>query len=630
MNTIPENLQPWAAELSLIHSACWPFLGQLLPQLDGTVFRQQVGIEDVRSHPNGFDGIEPKGHLSRLLATEWALLDAFPEEFYRRALMAESQYLKQAYEKQRRPQSFYVLLDRGPDQYGAPLLVQLTFLLVLARRARLQHQPLRVGFIQNPGQWLIATPSTLAQNIHPYVSHARVVPEMFTAWRSVIEETNSSADSEFIDFQALWIAVSYQEAAPFGQNLLIAADSRTEQAKSVLDLLFKPSQKQLKVELPDEETAIRLIRRPFEQRIARAKPEGRAKPSESKLFEGISLTHFKLHPTARSCFFYDGKTLAMLIIPKKVVTNTARLRYEEWRPKHRLVGVWKRRNKMLTVEADETTLYCIGFFQQQHPITIALSQLNQQLPNPFTLPQKVQVPPLAYIMRAEQATAIIIRDGNNQGIMLKLHQRSGESGFVFDRAIALGKIKYESFSEYAFYYSAGGHSLCEMKPTYEQPKVIECDRPVQGLLQSYGYVDGEYRGALPLMKEDNGEWSKTLTSSHDCRAEENPIGLYRGQLIVLGGAQGGVSGGISGNAQRGVQKSVQRSDRQIWLYQSAYQSKSNRREPIPLIKEDNPIENAVYQRSNSWIVYRTAGCFKIYDLELKAEIMNLEAPTHAL
>ena len=606
MSSIPNLIKPWATELSLISPSCWPLLGTLLPRLGNVLFRPADTADDRQQPPDGFDGVSNKGTLDRLLPTEWGLLDAYSDEFYRRLAMGESQYLKPGYQQQQRSHDFYVLLDRGPDQFGAPLLIQFALLLVLARRAREAKQKLHVGFIQTPGEWIVATPDSLQKEIHPYTSHARIVPDMITDWQQAIgpkESQDTGSQVTEIDLRSLWIAASpIQSTAitqrpnkgdPFGQLLIIDSDTTVSdhQPLPTLSVLFHPRQQRLHFHIPNDNQALRLLRNPF-------------KTQSSLVAAPRELNRFQLHPTARVCFFYADDVLLTTRLPKQTYANRKRLKSYKQTIKHSLVGVWHSKNQTGIVQVDEEALYCTGFFQQGK-ITVPLKTLS----NSFVNPQVNGAVPLAHTIKRNRKAVVIIKDGNSQGFALHFEKTDN---FVFKVAIALGPMHHEYLVEQSFFYTDGQKTLYEinLEDSFKRPREYSCEHYVFGLIQQYGKVDSRYTSVLPLMKNNNEDWVDTLRQEYTLDISDKPIGGNNTFMLV------------------------KRGDYEIrQLYRDRGNNAPTAYAPTAtdtcLIQEDEPIVHAAHQSRNQWIVYQTASRLKTYSLKDKAKIINMELSDYA-
>ncbi|MEU4391928.1 hypothetical protein [Kribbella sp. NPDC023855] len=161
---LPPGLQPWGEALAPLDPELAIALGPLVRQLDQLITRQDVG-SGTHGPLDGYDGITRHGSPARLLISEWALADAVPDEFLRRAANAELLYLEPAYQQDRQRAGVAVLIDCGPDQLGAGRLVQLAALIVLLRRATARGHELSIGILgDEPGAWQGGEPTAVLAN----------------------------------------------------------------------------------------------------------------------------------------------------------------------------------------------------------------------------------------------------------------------------------------------------------------------------------------------------------------------------------------------------------------------------------------------------------------------------------
>ncbi|MFN7147793.1 MAG: hypothetical protein ACK4YP_28745, partial [Myxococcota bacterium] len=87
----------------------------------------------------------------RLLLSEWAVADALPDEFDRRAVSGEHAFLRLDRRDPVKGVRTLVLFDAGPDNLGGPRVVQLAALVVLWRRALAARAELSWGVLQGGG-----------------------------------------------------------------------------------------------------------------------------------------------------------------------------------------------------------------------------------------------------------------------------------------------------------------------------------------------------------------------------------------------------------------------------------------------------------------------------------------------
>ncbi len=154
MTRLPRELAPWAPFLEAFPDeaagAIWPWL----PRLNTLLGPVQVDSERRSGETDGFDGLTRRGAYDRLVTTEWALLELLPDEFIRRAAMNEQLFLKPARKSPQEAKRSVMLFDAGPDQLGAPRLVHLALLMIMARRARTSRTSFSWGILQNPPEML--------------------------------------------------------------------------------------------------------------------------------------------------------------------------------------------------------------------------------------------------------------------------------------------------------------------------------------------------------------------------------------------------------------------------------------------------------------------------------------------
>ena len=149
MIALPPALAPWSRELSMLDRELALDLGAIvrrLASLIGTANPMRRGLGDV----DGFDGLAQRGPYDRLLHSEWLLADELPEEFARRAAMNEHVFFELARQHPVQHPLTVALFDTGPSQIGAPRLVHLAALIVLARRAASSQAGFRWGFTDSP------------------------------------------------------------------------------------------------------------------------------------------------------------------------------------------------------------------------------------------------------------------------------------------------------------------------------------------------------------------------------------------------------------------------------------------------------------------------------------------------
>lgn len=135
MKVLPRALSPWAEPLSTLPEHVASAISGWLGPIDSALGVPDRGRHDADGDPDGYDGVCRRGPYHRLLASEWLLASEVPDEFLRRAVMAEQPFLQLARRSTQARERCAVVLESGPRQLGAPRLAQLAVLVVLARRA---------------------------------------------------------------------------------------------------------------------------------------------------------------------------------------------------------------------------------------------------------------------------------------------------------------------------------------------------------------------------------------------------------------------------------------------------------------------------------------------------------------
>lgn len=152
MMPLPRALAPWAEVLHLFPPDIAQGLGGLIRQLAVVIAPLRAHPQQGQEEPDGYAGLHTRGTYPHLLPSEWLLAEALPEEFERRAAMGEHLF----YQPQRlAPQAARLstaLFDCGPAQLGAPRLVHLALLILLARRAQAAGATFIWGCLQDPGR----------------------------------------------------------------------------------------------------------------------------------------------------------------------------------------------------------------------------------------------------------------------------------------------------------------------------------------------------------------------------------------------------------------------------------------------------------------------------------------------
>lgn len=151
MTALPAALAPWAPWLGLFPADMAPAVGALLLRLDPLVGKLNTATLARGAEPEGLGNIGRRGHYEHLLLSQWAIADAEPDEFIRRAGSGELLFNGPEPAVHQRSLHSVALFDAGPAQLGAPRLAHLALFILLARRAQQAGAQFVWGTWQRPG-----------------------------------------------------------------------------------------------------------------------------------------------------------------------------------------------------------------------------------------------------------------------------------------------------------------------------------------------------------------------------------------------------------------------------------------------------------------------------------------------
>lgn len=150
MSALPAELKVWAEPLSILAPDLQGDVAQIVRRLDALIGPLRPKSDERGGEPNGFSGLTRRGPYDRLLLSEWAILDEVPDEFVRRAIAGEHGFFELSTRQPSGGLRVRVVFDAGPEQIGAPRLVHIAALVVLARRAALANAEFTWSVAQNP------------------------------------------------------------------------------------------------------------------------------------------------------------------------------------------------------------------------------------------------------------------------------------------------------------------------------------------------------------------------------------------------------------------------------------------------------------------------------------------------
>ncbi len=246
---LPRGLEPWGEALAALEPAVAVSLLPMVRALETLFGRRPAALADS-GEPDGYDGLATRGVPDRILMSEWLLADEAPMEFLRRAASGELLHLAQAYQRPKRVGRVVVLADNGPEQYGAPRLVQLAALIVLYRRARASGGELAVGLLgDEPGRWL-----------------AGDIGGVLHGWRAGRAPRQPGAGDVGRWYDALepddeaWVLTGPELAASLRQPRVAAVRTETWSPDGTATLRVVLGQESVELALPPADVAVRALR----------------------------------------------------------------------------------------------------------------------------------------------------------------------------------------------------------------------------------------------------------------------------------------------------------------------------------------------------------------------------------
>ncbi|MGA9526202.1 MAG: hypothetical protein WBV82_32380 [Myxococcaceae bacterium] len=262
MISLPSALSPWAHLLGLFPEDLARVLAPWVQRIAAAVGPIGSSGPAAGDAVDGYDGITRKGDYDRLLISEWALAEALPEEFERRAAMNELAFLQRAFHGPRSVKRCIALFDSGPEQLGSPRIAHLATLIVLAARAEAAGAAFRWGVIQQSEEaWYTEVSRALAAAL---LESRTWVPPTATQVSRRIGELGSldSADD-------VWVVAGPTLHAQFASTMDVSRITideplAVEHRELNVEVRRRGHRAQLRLELPAEEVGIRLLRDPFE------------------------------------------------------------------------------------------------------------------------------------------------------------------------------------------------------------------------------------------------------------------------------------------------------------------------------------------------------------------------------
>jgi len=268
MTRLPPALAPWAHQLvelpGPLVAALAPWLGRLAVAIGPLPGDRHARTGEL----DGVDGLARRGDYQRLLAVEWALADELPDEFVRRAAGGEHLFIARAHRAPPVQRRSVVLISAGPSQLGAPRLVHLAALVVMARRAAVAGAELAWGVIEHPSRGLASSvePAALERLLGARTA-ATAGADQAAAWRTAL---GPAAPDD------LWLVGGDEQvelARALGAATLVVRDPFDPDVRAIDVEVGAPAGKaraRVRLPLPPPDDTVRLLRDPFGRVVAPA------------------------------------------------------------------------------------------------------------------------------------------------------------------------------------------------------------------------------------------------------------------------------------------------------------------------------------------------------------------------
>lgn len=282
---LPRALEPWREALELFAPELALSVGDVVRRVARLFGPLSLDADVQRGDPDGYRGVARRGPLERLLLSEWAVALEHPEEFLRRVAMGEQLYTALAHKEPGGLRRSIVLFDAGPRSLGAPRVVQLALLIVLAARARAAGVRFTWGVLQDERRALVAELN--AQSIRRLLG-GRALRELggvdATEWSVVLGEPQESDDLWLVGPPGLDAQISLGGG---GRVVLEDSDDPDQRVVQVEVRGARGPARALELPLPPEDDVLRLLREPFVRRVRapRAPVTGQRAPLSSLVFE---------------------------------------------------------------------------------------------------------------------------------------------------------------------------------------------------------------------------------------------------------------------------------------------------------------------------------------------------------
>ncbi|MDP1978494.1 hypothetical protein [Undibacterium sp.] len=262
---LPRALEPWRDWLTLFPPELTEAIGHMLLRLDPLVGRLKFASQRTNDEPVGIGNIVQRGNYDRLLMTEWLFADAEPDEFIRRAASGELLFLGTEPDIRLRSQLCIALFDAGPMQLGEPRLAHVVLFILLSRRAEEAGAQFKWGILQNPGVLYETQGREAIKALLTSKSLRNATTAELDAWDILLKEQDKNACD---CWQISGVhTIRIKRATNLFNIRLDLFSSNPDNSLQVLQVLLtqRNNEREISLELPASDVAIRILREPFKR-----------------------------------------------------------------------------------------------------------------------------------------------------------------------------------------------------------------------------------------------------------------------------------------------------------------------------------------------------------------------------
>jgi hypothetical protein len=279
---LPRSLAPWASILNLFDYDVALALGPLVRRVAAALGRLENHATSEGDEPDGLDGVARRGPYERLMLSELAVAEEYPEEFLRRAAMGEHLFYRLALRSPVRSRMSVALFDAGPNQIGSPRLAHLAALVALDRRAEAAGAQFGWGVLQRSDRPFYegVTAAGVGRLLDSRSPREATAGDVET-WRAQF-----AGHAEIEDFWLVGGSRIGRLDSTSGLSRIEISDPCDPESRR-LDLVVRvgsSSPRALELELPEDAACARLLRDPFSTAVASPATLSKTRTPQSNLF----------------------------------------------------------------------------------------------------------------------------------------------------------------------------------------------------------------------------------------------------------------------------------------------------------------------------------------------------------